>query len=269
MPVKTGLQISTEKTLNHKAELSPEQHKKKEDVRNMFNSIAPKYDFLNHFLSFGIDYYWRRRVMKIVKSLQPKRILDVATGTGDLAILAAKIKPRPEEIVGIDLSSAMLHVGKEKIRKHSLQDLIRMEQGVAENLPLDDNYFDLAMVAFGVRNFADLKLGLREILRTLRPGGSLIVLEFSHPTGLMKPLYGFYSNHILPTVGRIISKDPGAYTYLPESVAKFPGGKDFEDIMKECGYTDTYMEPLTSGISTIYVGKKAAAKVEKANNNKD
>lgn len=242
--------------MSNKAKLSTEQAKKKDEVRDMFNSIAHRYDFLNHFLSFGIDYYWRRRVMKILKRVKPERILDLATGTGDLAILAAGAKPK--EIVGVDISSAMLHVGKEKIRKRGLQDLIRMEQGAAEELPTEDNYFDLAMVAFGVRNFADLKRGLKEINRSLRPGGTLIVLEFSHPTGLMKPLYNFYSNNILPTVGRLVSKDPGAYTYLPESVAKFPSGKDFDAIMKDCGFEDTKMEPLTSGISTIYTGKKAA-----------
>jgi len=242
--------------LSNKAELSPEQTKKKEEVRNMFNSIAPRYDFLNHFLSFGVDYYWRRKVMNILKQVKPERILDLATGTGDLAILAAKTKPK--EIVGVDISSMMLHVGKDKIRKRNLQDIIRMEQGAAEDLPTEDNYFDLAMVAFGVRNFADLKKGLKEIYRTLKPGGTLIVLEFSHPTGLMKPLYNFYSKNILPTVGRIISKDPGAYTYLPESVAKFPSGVDFENIMKECGFVNTEINPLTSGISTIYVGKKAS-----------
>ena len=241
--------------MDNKSKLSPEQSKKTEDVRNMFNSIAHRYDFLNHFLSFGVDYYWRRRVMKELRKINPERILDLATGTGDLAILASKTMPK--EIVGVDLSSAMLHVGKEKIRKRNLQDLIRMEQGAAENLPLEDNYFDLAMVAFGVRNFADLKRGLGEINRTLKPGGSLIVLEFSHPTGIMKPLYNFYSKNILPTVGRVISNDPGAYTYLPESVAKFPSGIDFENIMKECGYIDTEIHPLTSGISTIYIGKKA------------
>ncbi len=240
--------------MSNKVELSPEQSKKTEDIRNMFNSIAHRYDFLNHFLSFGIDYYWRRRVMKIVKEIKPERILDLATGTGDLAILAANTKPK--EIVGVDISSAMLHVGKEKIRKKNLQDLIRMEQGAAEELPLDDNYFDLAMVAFGVRNFADLKRGLLEINRTLKPNGSLIVLEFSHPTGLMKPLYKFYSKYILPIVGRIISKDPRAYTYLPESVAKFPSGTQFESILKECGYKNTKLYPLTSGISTIYTAQK-------------
>jgi len=243
--------------LSNKAELSPEQKQKTEDVGNMFNSIAHRYDFLNHFLSFGIDYYWRRRVMKILKNVKPERILDLATGTGDLAILAAKTNPK--EIVGVDISSAMLHVGEEKIRKKNLQELIRMEQGAAENLPTEDNYFDLAMVAFGVRNFADLQRGLREINRTLKPGGSLIVLEFSHPTGLMKPLYSFYSKNILPTVGRVVSKDPAAYTYLPESVAKFPSGVDFDAIMKESGFVNTKMYPLTSGISTIYVGEKLKA----------
>lgn len=253
-PPKNIAVILIHNSLSNKVELSPEQSKKAEEMHSMFNSIAHRYDFLNHFLSFGVDYYWRRRVFKILKERKPERILDLATGTGDLAILAAKTKPK--EIVGVDISPGMLHVGKDKIRKKNLQDIIRMVEGAAEELPLEDNYFDLAMVAFGVRNFADLKRGLLEIERTLKPGGMLIVLEFSHPKGVMKHLYSFYSKYILPTIGQFISKDASAYTYLPESVVKFPSGPDFDNIMKECGYQNTTISPLTSGISTIYTGVK-------------
>jgi demethylmenaquinone methyltransferase/2-methoxy-6-polyprenyl-1,4-benzoquinol methylase len=228
---------------------------KKEKVRNMFNNIATKYDFLNHFLSFGIDYYWRNRVLRIIKSKNPKSILDIATGTGDLAILASKAKP--ERIVGIDISEAMLRVGIEKIKKKNLSSLINLQQADSEDLPFDDNHFDLAMVAFGVRNFAHLSVGLSEIRRVLKPGGSLIVLEFSHPTKFpMKQLYGFYSKYILPFFGKLISNDSSAYTYLPESVKRFPAYNEFTNVMDEVGFKNTKWESLSSGISCIYIGDK-------------
>lgn len=228
---------------------------KKEKVRNMFNNIATKYDFLNHFLSFGIDYYWRNRVLKIIKSKQPKSILDIATGTGDLAILSAKANP--EQIVGIDISEAMLRVGIEKIKNKNLDSLIKLQQADSEDLPFEDNHFDLAMVAFGVRNFAHLSVGLAEIRRVLKPGGTLIVLEFSHPKSFpMKQLYGFYSKYILPFFGKLISNDSSAYTYLPESVKRFPAYDDFTNIMKEVGYKNTKWDSLSSGISCIYIGDK-------------
>jgi len=228
---------------------------KREKVENMFDSIADKYDFLNHFLSFGVDYYWRNKVLKIIKSRKPKSILDIATGTGDLAILASKVKP--EKIVGIDISQNMLNVGIEKVNKKGLEKLITLQQEDSEDLSFDDNTFDLAMAAFGVRNFQNLEKGLGEIRRVLKPGGILIVLEFSQPRSFpMKQLYGFYSNNILPTFGRIISNDASAYTYLPESVKRFPAFEDFTKIMENVGFNKTTYESLTSGISSIYIGEK-------------
>ncbi len=228
---------------------------KKEKVRNMFNSIAPKYDFLNHFLSFGIDYYWRNRVLKIIKSKNHDSILDIATGTGDLAILSAKANPK--KIIGIDISEEMLNVGIEKIKKRKLESLITLQQADSEDLPFEDNNFEIAMVAFGVRNFAHLSVGLAEIYRVLKPGGTLIILEFSHPKHFpMKQLYGFYSKYILPFFGKLISNDSSAYTYLPESVKRFPAYEEFTDIMKKVGYKNTKWSSLSSGISCIYVGNK-------------
>ncbi len=228
---------------------------KKERVKTMFNSIAPRYDFLNHFLSFGVDYYWRNRVLKMVKQRNPRTILDVATGTGDLAIVVTKSKP--EKITGVDISHSMLAVGKEKVKKRNLDSIITLEYGDSEDLRFADNSFDLAMVAFGVRNFGNLEKGLTEILRVLKPGGSLLVLEFSHPGSFpMKQLYAFYSSYILPLVGRIISNDSSAYTYLPESVKKFHSGNDFLNIMSKCGFINLELTSLSSGISTIYSGYK-------------
>ena len=228
---------------------------KREKVENMFDGIAGRYDFLNHFLSFGIDYYWRNRVLKIIKKQKPESILDIATGTGDLAILASKAKPK--SIIGIDISQNMLNVGIDKINKKGLNSLIELKQADSENLPFEDNKFDMAMVAFGVRNFQDLEKGLTEIKRVLKPKGMLIVLEFSQPQNFpMKQMYGFYSKNILPIFGRIISNDASAYTYLPESVKRFPAFKDFTKIMDKVGYKKTSFISLTPGISSIYQGIK-------------
>jgi len=228
---------------------------KREKVENMFDGIAPKYDFLNHFLSFGVDYYWRNRVLKLIKERNPKSILDIATGTGDLAILASKAKP--ERIVGIDISQNMLNVGIDKIAKKGLNSLITLQKEDSENLSFDDNTFDLAMVAFGVRNFQNLEKGLGEIKRVLKPGATFIVLEFSQPRSFpMNHLYGFYSKNILPAFGRIISNDPSAYTYLPESVKRFPAFEEFTTIMDKVGFKNTKYISLTSGISSIYIGEK-------------
>ncbi|MCK5846201.1 MAG: bifunctional demethylmenaquinone methyltransferase/2-methoxy-6-polyprenyl-1,4-benzoquinol methylase UbiE [Bacteroidales bacterium] len=228
---------------------------KREKVENMFDNIANNYDFLNHFLSFGIDYYWRNKVLNIIKSHDPKSILDIATGTGDLAILASK--SNAERIVGIDISQNMLNVGIKKIEKKGLDNLITMQQEDSEDLSFDDNTFDLAMVAFGVRNFENLEKGLGEIKRVIKPGGILIVLEFSQPRSFpMKQLYAFYSNNILPTFGKIISNDASAYTYLPESVKRFPAFSDFTKIMDSVGFKNTSYKSLTSGISSIYIGEK-------------
>jgi len=226
---------------------------KKEEVRNMFNSIAPKYDFLNHFLSFGIDYYWRRRVLQKVKCIKPESVIDIATGTADLAILISKAKPK--KIIGVDISASMLQKGREKVLNKKLGHLIDLQLGDSENLKFEDNSFDLAMVAFGVRNFEDLDKGLKEILRILKPGGSLIILEFSNPRKFpIKQLYKFYSFNILPIIGRLVSNDASAYTYLPESVAHFPAYEKMTKIMDDCGYTNTTYTALTGGISTIYQG---------------
>jgi len=228
---------------------------KKDKVRNMFNGIAKRYDFLNHFLSFGIDYYWRNEVLKIIKKHNPKTILDIATGTGDLAILSSKANP--QKIVGIDISEEMLNIGIEKIKNKNLDSLIEMKVADSEDLPLEDNSFDLAMVAFGVRNFENLEKGLSEIKRVLKKDGTLIILEFSHPKGFpMKQLYSFYSSNILPTFGRIISNDASAYTYLPESVKRFPAYDEFTEIMNKVGFKDTKWRALSSGISSIYTGRK-------------
>ena len=228
---------------------------KREKVENMFDGIAPKYDFLNHFLSFGVDYYWRNKVLRIIKKVGPKSILDIATGTGDLAILSSKANP--EKIIGIDISQNMLNVGIDKVKAKGLDKLITLQQEDSEDLSFDDNVFDLAMVAFGVRNFQNLEKGLGEIKRVLKPGGTFIVLEFSQPRSFpMKQLYGFYSKNILPTFGRIISNDASAYTYLPESVKRFPAFEEFTSIMDKVGFKNTRYESLTSGISSIYIGEK-------------
>jgi demethylmenaquinone methyltransferase / 2-methoxy-6-polyprenyl-1,4-benzoquinol methylase len=227
----------------------------KDEVRNMFNSIAHRYDFLNHFLSFGIDFYWRRRVLSIVKKLKPESVLDIATGTADLAILISKVNPK--KIIGIDISASMLQKGKEKVLNKGLANLINLEIGDAENLDFDDDSFDLAMVAYGVRNFENLEKGLSEIYRVLKPNGNLIILEFSKPPKFpIKQLYSFYSFKILPFIGKLVSSDASAYTYLPESVAHFPAYDDFNKILKGCGFKDARYKMLTGGISTIYQGIK-------------
>ena len=228
---------------------------KKEKVRNMFNSIAGNYDFLNHFLSFGVDFYWRNQVLKIIKDKNPETILDIATGTGDLAILASKAKPK--KIMGIDISEEMLNVGIAKVKDKNLNNIIELQQADSENLPFNDNEFDLAMVAFGVRNFENLEKGLSEIRRVLKPKGTLIILEFSQPKYFpVKQLYSFYSKYILPLLGRIISKDANAYTYLPESVKRFPCYNELCEIMSQVGYNNTNWKALSGGISSIYTGIK-------------
>ena len=221
----------------------------------MFDNISGKYDFLNHFLSMGIDIQWRKKVLKIVKKEQPKTILDIATGTGDLAILLSKTNP--EKIVGLDLSNGMLEVGRKKISEKKLDHLITMVQGDSENLPFENSSFDVITVSFGVRNFENLNQGLSEILRVLKSSGTLVVLEFSQPTKFpMKQLYGFYSSYILPLIGKLVSKDNSAYTYLPESVAAFPFGDDFKNILQKIGYNNVSYKALTFGIATVYSAKK-------------
>jgi len=228
---------------------------KKEQVAGMFNNIAHKYDFLNHFLSLNIDKVWRRKVIRLIKDKKPQRILDVATGTGDLAIAALKLKP--VRIDGIDISEGMLEVGKEKIDKKGLSDVIFLQKGDAENIPFDDNIFDAITVAFGVRNFENLDKGLAEMYRVLKPGGICAVLEFTMPQGFpFKQLYSFYFKYILPSFGKLISKDNSAYTYLPESVKAFPQRNDFLQRMHSAEFKKSTYKNLTMGIAAIYIGEK-------------
>jgi len=228
---------------------------KKAQVAQMFDNISENYDFLNHFLSFGIDVGWRRKVVKIIGKQNPDSILDIATGTGDLAIMMTNLKP--SKIVGLDLSQGMLDVGKKKVVAKNLTDIITMIQGDSENLPFDDNSFDAITVAFGVRNFENLDKGLSEILRVLKPKGTLAILEFSQPESfVMKQLYGFYSKYILPFFGKLISKDSSAYTYLPKSVAAFPYGDAFNTILKKIGFKTIQSKPVSFGIATIYSTSK-------------
>ncbi len=229
---------------------------KKEQVRTMFNDIAPKYDLLNHVLSMGIDILWRKKVRRLLATIQPKRILDIATGTGDLAIELAKLKP--EEIIGADIAVDMLKIGEDKVKAKKLDGIIKMEPGDSENLRFEDNYFDAVTVAFGVRNYENLLKGLTEMNRVMRPGGLVAILEFSKPHGFpFRNIYNFYFKNILPGVGRMVSKNDEAYTYLPDSVQKFPENKDFMEVMKQAGYSNINQQRLTFGIATLYSATKA------------
>ena len=230
--------------------------KKKAAVESMFDSIAWRYDFLNHFLSFNFDRLWRRRAIKIIsKSYKSPNILDVATGTGDLAIAAMKLNP--SKISGIDISRKMLEIGREKVGKKGFSGKIDLIPGDSEKIPFDDNYFDVAMVAFGVRNFSDPLKGLSEMRRVIRTGGMIMVLEFSKPSGFpIKPLYNFYFRNILPLFGRLFSKDKDAYRYLPDSVMKFPDNEEFLKLLIHAGCSDTHQVKLTGGVASIYTGIK-------------
>lgn len=228
---------------------------KKEEVAEMFNNISGRYDFLNHFLSVGIDKIWRKKAIRELKDLKVERVLDIATGTGDFALAALKLKPK--EVIGVDISSGMLEVGKQKMKRKGVDKIVRMELGDSEDLPFDDNYFDGITVGFGVRNFENLEKGLGEMLRVLRPGGKAVVLEFSKPKRFpVKQLFGFYSKRMIPFFGRMISKDKRAYTYLPESVEAFPEGSDFEAILAKVGYGSIRSRKVSGGIATIYTGIK-------------
>jgi demethylmenaquinone methyltransferase / 2-methoxy-6-polyprenyl-1,4-benzoquinol methylase len=228
---------------------------KREQVAEMFDNVSHRYDFLNHFLSAGIDFYWRKRAVKILAQTNPQTLLDVATGTADFAIEALSIKPK--KIIGVDISEGMLAKGREKIKKRGLESVIELRTGDSEALPFENNTFDAVMASFGVRNFENLQAGLTDMCRVLKTGGRCVVLEFSKPkTTPFKQLYQFYFRYILPAVGRLVSKDASAYTYLPESVQAFPDGEDFLDIYKKAGFSHTQCIPLTFGICSIYVGTK-------------
>lgn len=228
---------------------------KKEQVAEMFNNISRKYDFLNHFLSMGIDIVWRKKAIKKLKEVQPKIILDIATGTGDFAIEALALKP--DRVIGVDISEGMLEIGRKKMKKKGYDDVIELQQGDSEGLNFEDNKFDAVIVSFGVRNFENLEKGLADMYRVLKDGGKVVILEFSRPARFpFKQLYNFYFKAILPKIGRLISKDSAAYTYLPESVSAFPDGSDFLHILRNVGFKKTECKPLTLGISTIYTGVK-------------
>ncbi len=228
---------------------------KKEQVAEMFDNISPRYDFLNHFLSLGIDILWRKKAIRMLKPHAPKEIIDVATGTGDFALEALALKPN--RIVGVDISAGMLEMGKQKMKKKGVDHIIDMQIGDSEKLLFEDNTFDAGIVAFGVRNFENLEKGLTDMRRVLKPGGKIVVIEFSKPRSFpMKQLYQFYFKSILPVIGKLISKDQSAYTYLPESVDVFPDGQQFLDILTQVGFNDVSCTPLTFGISSIYMAEK-------------
>lgn len=229
---------------------------KKAQVEQMFDNISGKYDFLNHFLSLGIDIIWRKKAVSILKKYNPKIVLDVATGTADFAIEALAAKP--EKIIGVDISEGMLAKGRIKLKDKKLDHLITLHKGDSESLDFEDNTFDAVIVSFGVRNFENLEKGLSNIYRVLKSGSPLIVLEFSKPKSFpIKQLYNIYFKFALPTIGKLVSKDSSAYTYLPESVEVFPDGEKFISILEKIGYKTCNLHSLTFGISSIYVGHKA------------
>jgi demethylmenaquinone methyltransferase/2-methoxy-6-polyprenyl-1,4-benzoquinol methylase len=231
---------------------------KKQQVARMFDEISGKYDFLNRFLSAGIDVTWRKKMLKTLKPLQPKIMLDVATGTGDVAIMAEALL-KPEKIIGIDISDGMLELGREKLRTRQLTDVITLQNGDSEAINFPDNSFDAVTVAFGVRNFENLEKGLQEILRVLKPGGMLCVLECSKPTlpGI-EQLYNLYLGILAPEIAKLVSKNKDAYKYLNNSVRAFPEGKAFTAIMNLSGYKETTCRKLSLGICSLYTGRKQA-----------
>ena len=234
-----------------------EEQTKKEQVEQMFDNIAPTYDKLNHIMSLNIDRVWRRRVMRIVRRAKAHKILDVATGTGDLAIAMAKRVDRTQ-IMGVDLSEEMLAVAREKVRKQGLEERIMLEKGDAENLVMvATESVDAVTVAFGVRNFENMEQGLRELYRTLKPGGKLVVLEFSMPkNGVVRWIYRQYAHRLLPYVGGMISKDKRAYTYLPDSVEEFPAPERFAEMLKGVGFAKVRLRSQSFGIAYIYEATK-------------
>jgi demethylmenaquinone methyltransferase/2-methoxy-6-polyprenyl-1,4-benzoquinol methylase len=228
---------------------------KKEQVAQMFDNISENYDDLNRVISFGIDVKWRKKVIQLVGENNPKKILDIATGTGDLAIMMSELNA--DQIVGLDISAGMLEVGKQKIASKNLSHKIEMVLGDSENIPFGDNYFDAITVSFGVRNFENLDKGLKEILRVLKPGGKFVVLETAVPTKTpFKQGYNIHSKYILPLVGKLFSKDKTAYSYLSESANAFPYGQAFNNILEKNGFIDTKDIPVTFGVASIYTATK-------------
>ena len=229
---------------------------KKEQVAAMFNAISPKYDALNRILSAGIDQSWRRKTLREIRATGALNVLDVATGTADLALALAKGIPG-SKVVGVDISSGMLEVGRSKVRANDLEGRVRLDLGDGEQLPYEESSFGAVTVAFGVRNFENLEQGLRDMRRVLEPGGTLAVLEFSQPTAWpLRSLYLFYFKNILPRIGRMVSKDASAYTYLPNSVQAFPYGEAFAAKLREAGFKSVRVRPLTFGVASLYLAIK-------------
>lgn len=232
------------------------QKNKKEQVTEMFDTISEEYDGLNRVISFGIDIKWRQKVVDLVSSVKPQKVLDVATGTGDLAINL--IETGAEEIIGLDISPGMLDIGRKKVSKKSLDQKISMVIGDSEKLPFDDDTFDAITVAFGIRNFMNLEKGLSEILRVLKPNGLFVILETSVPTKpIFKQGYQIYSKYILPNIGRLFSKDKKAYSYLSESASVFPYGEELNNILSNIGFINVKDLPQTFGVASIYTASKA------------
>lgn len=225
---------------------------KKEQVAYMFNNISKTYDMLNRLMTMGVDTIWRKKAIRLLRSMKPQLMLDVATGTGDFAFESIRIL-QPKKVIGVDISEGMLEVAREKIAKKGLQEQFEVQLGDSEKLPFEKDTFDAVTVAFGVRNFEDLEQGLTDILRVLKPGGKAIILELSNPTAFpIKQLYHFHFHKLTPAVGKLISKDSNAYSYLPESVANFPDGARFAAITRKVGFSDTKVKPQTFGFCTIY-----------------
>jgi len=230
-----------------------ESKHKEAEVATMFNTIAPRYDVLNRVLSFGLDRWWRRAAIRRLGSLKGTRILDIATGTGDIAL--ATLSLHPSEVVGVDIAEAMLEEARKKFVPRGFEGRLSFIQGSAEDLPFPPSSFDAAIVAFGVRNFANLEAGLRSVERVLKPKSPLVILEFSQPSRQpIRSLYQLYSRFILPKIGRAISKTTGPYEYLPDSISIFPSGQEFLKRLEKCGFTQTQSEPLTCGIVSLYTG---------------
>ena len=227
---------------------------KKEQVEQMFDAIAPRYDLLNRVLSGGIDKRWRKAAIDWLEGKKHGRILDIATGTADLAIESMRLKP--EKVIGVDIAEEMLSIGRKKIDALNFENTITLQRGDAERLPFSDSQFDAALVAFGVRNFENLQKGLEEIRRVLKNQGTLVVLEFSQPVHFpIKQFYTLYSRTLLPFMGKLLSRNSGAYSYLPDSIAAFPHGKDFLDYLVKAGYSDVKQKRLTFGIASLYRGE--------------
>lgn len=238
--------------------VTPYEHSsdsKKQQIEQMFDNISPKYDFLNRSLSLGIDVWWRKKMMSELKGLSLNQVLDIATGTADVALATSKLKPN--SIIGVDISEGMLSVGRIKVEKRGLSSLIKLEKADSENLPFIDNQFDAITVAFGVRNFEHLSKGLDEMCRVLKPGGKLVILEFSRPRIFpVKQLYDFYFRYFCPWWGKVVSKDNSAYKYLYDSVSAFPEGEQFLTIAKQSGFKQLKAQRLTFGIVSLYSATK-------------